>query len=232
MNKILYFYTVVIYPTLLKTKLSHILSSLINLISMIYNTVLALSHKYHSYIQSIGSRLNYNVVLIFPLTSDNVNYLTILGFIILGYFIYKMFKNSTFLTILLNTLTRITTILNAHINKLTSSHVLTINAIIRNDTERSLQYSLINDHLLSHKDVLSAIYNTLMNDDTFINFGKYKVIIVSAIVDDQEFNYHHNILLTNNTTFDQYYEKVKDIIATHFNDGYQVDVVNSFKITV
>lgn len=45
-----------------------------------------------------------------------------------------MFKNSTILTILLNTLTKITTILNAHINKLTSYHVLTINAIIKNDT--------------------------------------------------------------------------------------------------
>ena len=50
-----------------------------------------------------------------------------------------MFKNSTFLTILLNTLTRITTILNAHINKLTSSHVLTLNAIIHNNLERSIQ---------------------------------------------------------------------------------------------
>lgn len=63
-------------------------------------------------------------------------------------------------------------------------------------------------------------------------FGKYKVIIVSAIVDGQEFNYHHNILLTNTTTFEQYYSKVKDIIATHFDKGYQVDVVNSFKIIV
>jgi hypothetical protein len=143
-----------------------------------------------------------------------------------------MFKNSTFLTIILNTLTKITTFLNAYINKLTSSQVLPINAIIHNDLERCVQYLIINDKLLSHKDVLRAIYNTLMNDDTFIKFGKYKVMIVSAIVDDQEFNYHHNILITNNTTFEQYYEKVKDIIATHFNDGYQVDVVNSFKILV
>lgn len=71
-----------------------------------------------------------------------------------------------------------------------------------------------------------------MNDGTFKNFGKYKVIIVSAIVDNVEFNYHHNILLTNNTSFDQYYEKVKDIIATHFHKGYQMDIVNSFKIIV
>lgn len=80
--------------------------------------------------------------------------------------------------------------------------------------------------------MLRGIYNTLMNDETFLNFGKYKVIIVSAIVDGDEFNFHHNVLITNNTTFEQYYNKVKDILATHFNDGYQIDVVESFKILV
>lgn len=71
-----------------------------------------------------------------------------------------------------------------------------------------------------------------MDNETFINFGKYKVIIVSAIVDGDEFNFHHNILITNNTTFEQYYNKVKYILATHFNDGYQIDIVESFKILV
>lgn len=42
-----------------QTPLSHILRSLINLISMIYN-----NHKYHS-----ESRLNYNLALIFPLSA-------------------------------------------------------------------------------------------------------------------------------------------------------------------
>jgi hypothetical protein len=71
-----------------------------------------------------------------------------------------------------------------------------------------------------------------MSDETFKNFGKYKVIIVSAMIDGEEFNYHHNILITNNTSFDQYYNKVKDIIATHFNEGYQIDTVQLFKILV
>jgi hypothetical protein len=61
-----------------------------------------------------------------------------------------------------------------------------------------------NNNLLSHKDALRGIYNTLMSDDTFRNFGKFKVIIVSAIVDGEEFNYHHNVLINNNTSFEQY----------------------------
>lgn len=137
--------------------------------------------------------------------------------------------------IIITILSSLINIFNKIIKNLSSKanvKVLPITSIIRNDTERSLQYSLVNDQLLSHKDVLKAIYLTLIGDLTFKKFGKYKVIIVSAIVDGHEFNYHHNVLLTNTTTFDQYYEKVKDIIATHFDKGYQIDVVNSFKITV
>jgi hypothetical protein len=110
--------------------------------------------------------------------------------------------------------------------------MLTVNAIIHNENERSIEYLLTNNNLLTHKDVLRAIYNTLMGEETFRNFAKYKVIIVSAYAEGQEFNYHHNILLTNNTTFEQYYDKVKNIINTHFNDGYQIDVIEEFKIIV
>jgi len=119
-------------------------------------------------------------------------------------------------------------------SKITRDHnkMLTINAIIRHENERSIEYLLTNNNLLTHKDVLRGIYNTLIGEETFRNFGQYKVIIVSAYADGQEFNFHHNILLTNNTTFEQYYDKVKNIINTHFNDGYQIDVIEEFKIIV
>jgi hypothetical protein len=116
--------------------------------------------------------------------------------------------------------------------KLTSNTRLSINSITHNESGRYYQYILINNNLLNHKEVLRGIYNALMNDETFLSFGEYKVIIVSAIVAGEEFNYHHNILIKNDTSFDQYYNKVKDIIATDFNDGYQIDVVEQFKILV
>jgi hypothetical protein len=71
-----------------------------------------------------------------------------------------------------------------------------------------------------------------MNDDTFIKFGEYKVIIVSAIVENQEFNFHHNVLLKNNTTFAQYYEQVEHINKLYSDDRYEIDVVEDFKVTV
>jgi hypothetical protein len=91
-------------------------------------------------------------------------------------------------------LTNLSNLLNIMISKLTKNKNLTINSITYDETGRFYQYIISNNNLLSHKDVLRGIYNTLMNDETFINFGKYKVIIVSGIVDGEEFNYHHNIL--------------------------------------
>jgi hypothetical protein len=123
-------------------------------------------------------------------------------------------------------------ILNYIIIKLNKKYNLQVTARIYNDSGRFYQYILTNNNLLSHKDVLKGIYNTLMSDKIFKNFGFHKVIIVSALLDGHESNYHHNILITNNTTFDEYYNKVKDIIATHFDNGYQLDVVEGFKILV
>jgi hypothetical protein len=136
------------------------------------------------------------------------------------------------LTKLNNLLNLIINKLNLIINKLTKNNKLTINSIIHNDTGRFYQYLLTNNNLLSHKEVLHGIYNTLMSDETFKNFGTYKVIIVSAMIDGEEFNYHHNVLITNNTSFEQYYNEVKDILSSHFVDGYQIDTVQSFKILV
>lgn len=122
--------------------------------------------------------------------------------------------------------------INFIINKLTKSNNLSLNSIVHNSPGRYYQYHLTNNNLLTHKDLLRGIYNTLMADDTFKNFGKFKVIIVVGIVEGLEFNYHQNILLSNNTSFVQYYNKVKDIINTHYEDGYPIDTVQSLKITI
>jgi len=116
--------------------------------------------------------------------------------------------------------------------KLTKNNNLNIISLNYNENGRYYQYILSNKDLLNHQDVLKSIYNTLMSDDKFINFGKYKVIIVSGISNDEEFNFHHNVLITNNSSFEQYYDKVKYIISTHFEYGYPIDTIPYFKILV
>jgi deoxyhypusine synthase len=126
--------------------------------------------------------------------------------------------------IIITILTKFINIINIIINKLTKNNNLTISSIIHNDSGRFYQYYLTNNKLLSHKEVLNGIYNTLISDETFKNFGKYKVIIISAIYEKQEVNFHPNILLTNNTSFEEYYNKVKNVISTQFNKGYKRDI--------
>lgn len=162
------------------------------------------------------------------------NYEYVLYFILLiiALIIYKHFKYLLHLFIYL--LTLLNNMINTAIKRLNRVYNknLAITAVIKTDDERCIEYILTNDNLLTHKDSLKAIYQTLMSDETFINFGKYKVIFVTALINEQEFNFHHNILITNNTSFEQYYEKVKDIINVHFDHGYQVDVVQIFQILV
>jgi len=40
------------------------------------------------------------------------------------------------------------------------------------------------------------------------------------------------LILGNITSFDKYYKKVKDIIATQFYDGYLIDTIQAFKILI
>jgi hypothetical protein len=72
-----------------------------------------------------------------------------------------------------------------------------------------------------------------MNDEKFLNFGFYKIIITSTVIYNQEHSYHHNILLTNNTTFETYYKSVCEYIITHYgDDNYGIDIIPSFRVKV
>lgn len=82
-----------------------------------------------------------------------------------------------------------------------------------NKSGRFLVYILHNENMVSIDNSLKGIYNTLMNNNEIKNFGTKKVIIVSSLINDTEFNYHHNVLITNETTFDDYYKAVKDIVV-------------------
>jgi hypothetical protein len=101
------------------------------------------------------------------------------------------------------------------------------------DNGRFLVYILNNNYLQAHKEVLSSIYLTLMTNEKFLSFGKKKIIIITALTNDgTEYSFHHNVLLTNNTSFEDYYDSVKDIINTNYKDGYQIDVVPRFTVRV
>jgi hypothetical protein len=61
-------------------------------------------------------------------------------------------------------------------------------------------FFLINKGLLDGIELLEALYNSLLDNETFKDFGFYKVIIITAINNGVEINFHHNILINNLTT--------------------------------
>ena len=80
-----------------------------------------------------------------------------------------------------------------------------------------------NDKLLEKKDLFNAIYLFLMNNQDFLNFGERKVIIIMGKIKNETFNLHHNILIKNNNTFEEYGDKIKDIIMDRYEDGYAIE---------
>jgi len=74
---------------------------------------------------------------------------------------------------------------------------------------RCLKISMVNDNLLDGEDLFRGIYETIMNNSEFLTFGFQKIIILSVILaSNKEHNLHSNILIDNETTFDDYYLNV------------------------
>jgi len=101
-----------------------------------------------------------------------------------------------------------------------------------NDNGRYKTFHILNTELGDHFDALKSIYFTLTNDNRFIKFGKHKVIIVFAHYEGKTFTYHCNVLINDKTTFENYYEQVKDSIRSNGDDGYPIDVIPEFTVKV
>lgn len=89
-----------------------------------------------------------------------------------------------------------------------------------------------NEYLYNRNEVLQAIFNTLKDNEEFLNFGSKKVIFTTAMINDTEFSFHHNVLITNDTLFIEYYNEVKDKLNQYYEEGYPVDIIPVFKIRV
>ena len=71
-----------------------------------------------------------------------------------------------------------------------------------------------------------------MNMEDFLEFGETKVLMVLVIIEGKIHSFHHNVVINNNTTFEQYYSKVEEHIRTKFDDGYGIDILNTFIVRV
>jgi hypothetical protein len=138
--------------------------------------------------------------------------------------------------IITNILSGIIYYLNKLTNYLNREHSLKLISLSYTNSGRFLIYHFNNDSLKSHRDILFNIYTFLMNNERFINFGFYKVIITSSVINGSEYSYHHNILMSNKTTFNEYYNQVINYIDLHYSEDSDyspgVEIPQAFKVKV
>lgn len=107
--------------------------------------------------------------------------------------------------------------------------------IFRCDTDenyRSLIYLLSNYNLLNQKEGLEALFYTLTGDDRFKAFGSKKIIMTSVMINGKEVAYHCNVLITEYTTFEEYYNKIRNYVQKHYDGYYGVEVISIYKVRV
>lgn len=82
------------------------------------------------------------------------------------------------------------------------------------------------------ENILKSIYNQLIINEEYLDSGQHKVLMLIAHYRGIDFTYHHNILVNNQTTFEDYYNSIKDNISKLYADGYQVHDVMNFNMRV
>ena len=120
---------------------------------------------------------------------------------------------------------------NKSLSKL-NPDAMTVKLKNSDDDERFKEYYVDNNHLLESYEALNFMYNKLMNTVDFLEFGETKVLMVLAIIEGKTYSFHQNVVIDNNTTFEQYYSKVEEHIRTKFDDGYGIDIINTFIVRV
>ena len=100
---------------------------------------------------------------------------------------------------------------------------------------RCLKITMFNNHLLESEALFKAIYNTLMTNDEFKFLGFQKIIILSCVLENnKECNLHSNILIDNDTSFEEYYSYTSKELSNYNNllYGYNNENVNRYIIKV
>lgn len=125
------------------------------------------------------------------------------------------------------------------INFLIKFHAFFINrggmrilAVTGNKKQTLKTFLVENPNLKDGRKALHALFNTLQKDPRFHNFCNNKIIIVIAIINGKEYSYHHNVLINNLTSFQEYWDAVKGVIKPNFGEGYGTTIVPVFKVMV
>jgi len=74
---------------------------------------------------------------------------------------------------------------------------------------------------LEGKELLECIFNSVTSSEMFKSFGNKKIMILSAVLETKkEHNLHSNILVENDTTFEEYYNEISFDLDNYYNLEY------------
>jgi hypothetical protein len=122
-----------------------------------------------------------------------------------------------------------------HIENQKRKEILKLLSVDYSKSLRSLNFTMSNPNLLEGEKLFRAIYLTLMNNKVFTEFGFQKIIILSCSLDDnRSYNLHSNILISNDTTFEDYYLYIKKYLVNYNNIeyGYNFENITRYSVKV
>ena len=111
-----------------------------------------------------------------------------------------------------------------------------IGSVIYDEKGRYLEFIIENTRLLPHKKALQGIYNKLMSNQEFLEFGNKKVIILfSKFEDGTNITFHPNVFISNNTPFEVYFKSIENHIKITYDNTTlygNIDQISEFKLLV
>jgi hypothetical protein len=93
-------------------------------------------------------------------------------------------------------------------------------------------FTISNPGLKESKDLIKALFVTLNKDIRFTDYCDNKILITAAIINGQEYSFHYNVLIDSLTTFNDYWDSVKNHLKANFGHSYGVSVIPMFKVRV
>ncbi len=121
---------------------------------------------------------------------------------------------------------------NAIHSKLSDLLVIEPLKLIDKEFDKISKFTLFtyeNNKLLDHKYLFVALFSALILEEEFKKIGK-KIIIVSISKEDKTFYIHKNIIIDENTTIDNYLEKIKNSIQAFYESGYPITTFNILQV--
>lgn len=152
--------------------------------------------------------------------NNNTNITTIVIYLMLGYSL-SFFPYDLTILILLNAYFIFISFILIYIFSYKFLPLLNILETNYDFNMRCLKLTMINNYYLLGEQLFKGIYQTLKSNNEFNKFGFQKIIILSVtLANNTEYNLHSNILIDNDTTFEDYYLNVSKDLSNYNNLEY------------